>query len=83
MLTEKFVDAHLLWVEFLHQRVRIFGETSCEDNELVMFVHSLEELGDEGSHEDVDHTDLAVDLDRQGDVGVLHGLERGVHQSFI
>ena len=83
MLSEQFVDAHVRWVELLHQWVSVLGETGSEYDEFIEFVHSLEELSDEGPHEHVDYANLAVDLDWERDVGIFNWLERRVHQRFI
>ena len=83
MFSEEQVRAHLLRVQVAHQRLRILRQTRCEDNELVDFVHALEELGDERSHEHINCADLSIDLHREHDVCILHRFERRVHQCLI
>lgn len=48
-----------------------------------MFAHSFEEAWNSRPHEDVDLADLALDFDREDDVGVLNRLELGVDKSFV
>lgn len=83
VLTEQQVRTHLLWVEMLHQRLCILGKTGREDDQLVCLMHALEELSHEWAHQDVDWADLTIDFDWEHDVGILHRLERRVHEGFV
>ena len=83
MLAEEFVPAVTLWVQLLHQGLGVLRQTGGEHNQLVVLGHTVEELANARSDEDVNLTDLALDLDRQDDVWVLDLLELGVHQSLI
>lgn len=64
MLTEKLVRAEFLWIQNLHQRLRVLGEGGREHNHLVVLAHSLEEVLHSWSYLDVNLTYLALNLDR-------------------
>lgn len=83
VLSEQEVRAHLVWVQVLHQRFRILGETRCEDNKFINFVHSFEELGDIRPDKNVDGTDLSIYFDWQHNVGIFDRLKRRVNQGLI
>lgn len=48
-----------------------------------MLAHSLEELGNTRSYQDVDLTDLTLDLDWKNDICIFNWFELRVHKSFI
>jgi hypothetical protein len=83
VLSEQEVRAHLLRVKVLHQGLCVFRETRSEDYELVYFVHSFKELGDERPHKNVDCADLTIDLDWKHDISTFHRFERGVDKGLI
>jgi len=83
MLSEQLVHAHTLRVKHLHQRLRILRQTRSEHNKFIVLMHPLEELRHERPDQDVDHADLVLNLNRQGNVRVLHCLERGVDQGLV
>lgn len=83
MLAEQQVGAHLLRVQMRHQRLCIFGQTGSKNDELVQLVHAFEELGYEGSNQDVDRADLPVDLNWKHYICVFHGLKGRVDESLI
>jgi len=78
VLSEQEVRAHLLRVKVLHQGLCVLRETRSEDDELVYFVHALEELGNERPHKNVDRADLTIDFDGKHDISTFHRFERGV-----
>jgi hypothetical protein len=75
MLTEEFVGAHLVRVDYIDQWVSILREACCEDYNLPVLVHPLQKFLDTGANENKYVAYVPLNLNGQDDVRVFNGLK--------
>ena len=83
VFSKEAIRAAAVFVQDVHERVSVLGETGCVDNYFIVFLHVLDEFNSARPYKDVHFELLSVHFHRQNDRRLLRGLERGVHQSFV
>ena len=83
VLTEEAGCAEAIGIHLVHQGVSVLGQTRREYNDLVIVGHHSEEIVDAGPLLNEDLADVAFDVDRNDEVGVLDLIELTVHQCLI
>ena len=83
MFPEKFVSASLIWVNDIDEWVRIFAETSGEDDDFIDFVHLPQELIDPRSDQHENVAETAFDFNGQDNVRRVDLLEGRVHERLV
>lgn len=83
MLSIELISTLFVRIQNVAKRCCIFGETRCENDHFIQFAHPLQELLDTWSYENIDLTNLALNLNWEHNVGVLDGFELRVDEGLI
>jgi len=83
MLSEQPHRAVVIRIHLIHQRVRIFGKTCCENNQFKIIWHYFQEIVYTGSLLDIDAAHISFDVHWDYIVWIFYLVKLTVHKSFI
>ena len=83
MLTEEALSAESIGIHLIHEWIGVFGQTRREYNYLVVLSHHSKEIVDARSLLHKNLTNVAIDVHRDDEVGVLDLIKLAVHKRLI
>jgi hypothetical protein len=83
MFSEQAMFDVFVRIQFIQQRIRVFGQTGCEDHDLKHFANIFKELVHTRSLAHIDSVYSALEVQGDYKVGVRDGRERTVYECLV